>query len=396
MRMIRWKYFSLICFLWPFFLVGQQTPSQTKIMGLVLANDTNEPLPFARLSVGGNEVGTLCNEQGLFVLKIPPRFQKDSLRVTYLGYQPWVMPVEKLKEDTLIIRLDNQDLTLEAIEILSISPEDTLRRAWRSRGLNYEIHPTLLRGFYRENMEDQNRQIQFLFAEGVLELYKSPYHRNPNDRVRILKGRQKQLPRGYKHQGEDYFLPQITQGPHLGLILDVMKAESSFIRGANQRFYEYIFEKVTYHNNRLTYIFSFSPKNRDNTYSIYQGHIFLDLESLAVVRASYEYTPQGVALYNRTSKELKLISRHFEVNYMEYQDRWYLQDARVENEYHFPPVDRTLYATHTFITTEIINDQISDFPKSEGFQLNEAFVESVEALDEKFWEQYNMVPVKKP
>ena len=81
---------------------------------------------------------------------------------------------------------------------------------------------------------------------------------------------------------------------------------------------------------------------------------------------------------------------------MEYQDRWYLQDARVENEYHFPPVDRTLYATHTFITTEIINDQISDFPKSEGFQLNEAFVESVEALDEKFWEQYNMVPVKKP
>ena len=118
------------------------------------------------------------------------------------------------------------------------------------------------------------------------------------------------------------------------------------------------------------------------------------MKALRLFGASYEVTPAAIQLHNRSAGQLPLESRKFEVNYMEYQDRWYLQDARVINHYRFLPVDRPLYSTHTFLTTEIINDQIDAFPINESLRLNDAFVESVEILDEKFWEEYNVVPVE--
>ena len=210
----------LFCMLWPIFLTAQQISYQKKVIGRVLVEDTGKALGFAHISVGGNEVGTLSNEQGLFVLKIPMRLQKDTLQISYLGYLPRRFALEQLGEDTLIVSLTNQNLSLEPIEILSISPRDTLRKAWLQRGINYEIRPTLIRGFYREEMEDVGADIQFLFAEGVLELYKSPYHRGAKDRVRVLKGRQKQLPYGYSRGEEgvcaapDY--PGATSGAAVG------------------------------------------------------------------------------------------------------------------------------------------------------------------------------------
>lgn len=393
--MRNWNYIIWCWVFWPYFLSGQQISTQLKISGYVLADDTGQPLAFARLSIGGNEVGTLSNEQGQFVLKIPERFIYDSLTISYLGYQTRIIALREIEKDTITIRLSNQDMTLEPVVILSISPEDTLKKAWRLRGFNYETRPTLLRGYYREEMEDDPASIQFLFAEGVLELYKSPYHKSQPDRVRVLKGRQKKLPNAYATRDTQFILPHITQGPHLGLLLDVMKAEDSFVRKELQKLYRYDFQEVTYLNNRLTYVFTFRPKEKFLDYAFFQGKVFIDMENLAIVRATFAYTERGIILYNRTSEKLKLKNREFEVNYMEYHGKWYLQDARVMNHYIFPPLARTLYSSHTFLTTEIINDQVEGFPVNQSLGLNEAFVETVEILDENFWEEYNVVPVEK-
>ena len=392
---MNWKYFVLIWTCTPALIFGQQDSYRKKIIGLVLAEDNGQPLAFAHLSVGGNEIGTLTNKQGLFVLKIPLRLQKDSLRATYLGYAPHTLAIQDIENDTVLIHLKTQDFRLETIDIPSISPIDTIKKAWRRREENYEIRPTMLRGFYREEMEDTLADIQFLFAEGVLELYKSPYNKLSLDKVRVLKGRKKKLPDGYVIKGKEYLLPQITQGPHLGILLDVMKDEDSFIRRNKHRLYDYSFEEVIYHNNRLTYVFSFSPKNPSKTSSIYQGKIYLDLEKLAVVHANYEFTPAGIQLYNRISKNLHLYTRSFDVNYMEFEGKWYLQDAQVSNQYLFPTAGSVLHSRHTFLTTEILDEQIRSFTPHESFSLNDAFVDVVDVLDEKFWEEYNILHVEK-
>lgn len=378
---------------------AQGSNYQRTIQGTVIDGETQQALAFAHISIGGNEVGTLTNTNGQFVLKIPKHLQQDTLHISYLGYSSKTIPMASLTGNSIEISMGTQNLTLDAIDIPSIDPRDTIRKAWRVRRVNYEIKPTLLRGFYREEMQDEGLDIQFLFAEGVLELYKAPYHMNQGvlakDRVRVLKGRQKSLPKAYIADGQEHLLPHITQGPHLGLILDIVKDDGSFVKRSNQGAYLYEYLEVQYLDNRLTYLFSFFPKNPSNSYAHFQGKVYLDVETLAFVRAEYEVTEAGIQLYNRTSDNLELDKRSFEVNYMLYQDKWYLRDARVANEYYYPAVDRSLSSTHTFLTTDIINEQVSRFSSDDALGLNEAFVEEVEILDEKFWEEYNVVPPDK-
>ncbi|MEL6194828.1 MAG: carboxypeptidase-like regulatory domain-containing protein [Bacteroidota bacterium] len=367
--------------------------SLKKIVGRVLAEDTQNAIAYARLSVGDNKIGTLSNEQGEFMLKIPVNLQNDTLQISHIGYETLCIPLESIGKDSLVVSLLSQSLTLEEVEIVSISPEDTILKAWRERSANYETHPTLIQGFYQEEMGERTSNTQVLFAEGILELYKTPYHKYRPDKVRVVKGRQKVTPRVYTYRGKDYRLPFITEGPHLGILLDVMKNGDSFLTRKNQKYYDFCFEEVINHNDRLTYVFSFSPKKLQSTMALFKGKVFIDLESLAVVRARYEVTYPGKKLYNQTSDKLELTSRKYEVNYMEYEDSWYLQDARVTNEYNFPPMGVNLYSHHTFLTTEILNDKIDDFPLDEALSLDEPFIEVVGSLQEEYWGDYNVIPI---
>ena len=377
----------------PFWLHGQTPTAPQKIVGRVLAETTGLPLAFAHLSVGGNEIGTLSNEQGVFILKVPERFHQDTLLASYLGYLPQKFPIQRLGPDTLFIRLTPSDVELDTVVIRSITAIDTLRKSWRIRGENFETRPTLLQGYYREELVDIDAQTPFLFAEGVLELYKSPYDKKAQDRVRVLKGRQKQLPNAYVQEGRTYLVPNLTEGPYLGLFLDVMKEQASFVQRKNHKLYRYAFKEMQSVNGQWAYVFSFAPKDSLKPFAIFRGEIYVDVNSLAVVHASYRVTRAGIRLYNREADQLRLVSRNFEVNYMEYQGKWYLQDAFATSRYTYPAVNRNLQSSLTFVTTEIINDKIDTFPKREALKVNQAFVETVEVLEEEFWEEYNVVPV---
>lgn len=250
-----------------------------KIVGVIQAENTGELLAYVRLSVGENKIGTLSNEEGKFILKIPSYLRNDTLRVSHLGFKPKMIPLQNIHSDSLLISLEEQSLTLEEIDILSLTPEDTVRKCWKTRKINYETRSTLIQGFYQEEMGDFFSGSQFLFAEGVLELYKTPYDKKIPDKVRVLKGRQKLTPRVYTYQGQEYKLPFITQGPHLGILLDVMKDKSSFLNRKNQKYYKYIFEKVQYHNDRLTYVFSFYPKESRDFNGLFYGKIFVTIQA---------------------------------------------------------------------------------------------------------------------
>lgn len=390
----RIKKYLVLLLLWPTLLSSIQANDYKRIIGRVQAGDTGKPLAFTRLSVGNNKLGTLSNEKGVFVIKVPSYLQNDTLQVSHLNYIPQNIPLESVGTDSLIVTLLHDTLTLATIEIPSITPEDTIRKSWKLRGKNYSTRPTLIQGYYQQEMVGVEPQTQFLITEGVLEIYKTPYNRNRNDKVRALKGRKKLAPRGYIYKGQEYPLPYISQGPHLGIILDVMKDDNSFLKPYNQKYYRYSFEEIQKHNNRLTYIFSFAPINEDKTLAFFKGKIYIDLQSLAIVRASYVVTEAGIKLYNTNDYALKLVSREYEVNYMEYQEHWYLQDARVANQYYYPLVEGELYSNHTFLTTEIINEKIKGFPINEALSLDESFVELVDSFDEEFWGDYNVIPVQ--
>jgi CarboxypepD_reg-like domain len=81
--------------------------------GQVLNNQTGEPVPFATLGMVGRSVGTVADEQGRYVLRLPPG-PTDTLIVTSVGFLRTAVPPAALMGGQRIFRVRPQTVTLSS------------------------------------------------------------------------------------------------------------------------------------------------------------------------------------------------------------------------------------------------------------------------------------------
>lgn len=58
---------------------------------------TGQPLPFVNIGVVGKALGTVSNEQGQYGLAFQEKLAADTVRVSYLGYQPRLLTLRQLQ-----------------------------------------------------------------------------------------------------------------------------------------------------------------------------------------------------------------------------------------------------------------------------------------------------------
>ncbi|HEX8427453.1 carboxypeptidase-like regulatory domain-containing protein [Hymenobacter sp.] len=91
--------------------------AQTKILeGQVLNARTAEPVPFATLGVPGRGLGTVADEQGKYLLRLPPSLS-DTLIVTCVGFTREVVLPTALATGQRIFRLVPQEQALREIKV---------------------------------------------------------------------------------------------------------------------------------------------------------------------------------------------------------------------------------------------------------------------------------------
>jgi hypothetical protein len=79
--------------------------AQTRILeGQVLNDQTGEPVPFATLGMVGRSVGTVADEQGRYLLRLPPGLS-DTLVVTSVGFLRTVVPPAALMGGQRVFRV---------------------------------------------------------------------------------------------------------------------------------------------------------------------------------------------------------------------------------------------------------------------------------------------------
>ncbi|PIE86390.1 MAG: hypothetical protein CSA05_00810 [Bacteroidia bacterium] len=106
---------ELFCFLFvciSFASFGQPT----KIRGTVTDAETNEPLPFVNISFIGTNIGGITDFDGNYFLET--RNEVDSLQVSYLGYEPQKIKVNKHVFQTKNFKLQPTSIALEEIVVL--------------------------------------------------------------------------------------------------------------------------------------------------------------------------------------------------------------------------------------------------------------------------------------
>lgn len=79
--------------------------AQTRILeGQVLNDQTGEPVPFATLGMVGRSVGTVADEQGHYLLRLPPGLS-DTLVVTSVGFLRTAVPPAALMSGQRVFRV---------------------------------------------------------------------------------------------------------------------------------------------------------------------------------------------------------------------------------------------------------------------------------------------------
>lgn len=113
------------------------------INGVVIEEETGEPLEFVQVGVVGKNIGCLTNEKGAFSLKIENLENDATLVISYLGYQKKVIPIEySEKEEILNISLIKEIYALPNATVLA-SRFSKDRKYGYTRTTSKDLHTNL-------------------------------------------------------------------------------------------------------------------------------------------------------------------------------------------------------------------------------------------------------------
>jgi hypothetical protein len=94
--------------------------AQLMIKGVVIDNDSEEPLSKASIKLASNPEFTLTNDSGAFTLEIFQNQNPDTIVVTYVGYSKHLLPISNtITGSKLTIRLKKEVTLLNEVAVYS-------------------------------------------------------------------------------------------------------------------------------------------------------------------------------------------------------------------------------------------------------------------------------------
>jgi hypothetical protein len=300
------------------------------LQGNIVDGQSGKPLSYATIALYGTSLGSITNQEGEFAFKIPARYTDPILVISYMGYKQKYLPVVYPLEEHLTIPLDRELIPLQEVVIRFSEPALLLNEALQRISVNYLDDFATMTAFYRESVKRNNHFM--IYSEAVLDVSKAPYSSDIyDDAVKIRKGR-----KITDVTSEDTILVKLRSGIHTSLDLDVIKNRPDFLLPDFQERYELEFTDLMVYGDRLVYVISFKQKS-SITYPLFQGQLFLDQESLALIAADFEFNPDlihkqpGLFLVSRSPNiRIRPFIAKYHVDYREFGGRYYVSQVRAE------------------------------------------------------------------
>ena len=237
---------------------------------------------MAYVSVTHQHIGTVTNEEGEFTIKL--RQTPEAVTFSYLGFQTKVLTASECKDletKGKPVTLSPRSVVLSEVIVQGADAKNIVLKAIDKIEDNYPRQPNLLRGFYRETVQKRQRFISI--AEGVVDVYKSAYHKYDwRDGVTILKGR-----RLLSQRSSDTLAVKLQGGPVLPVHLDVVKQRDILFSNEQIDNYAFRFGTSEKSGNRMQYVIEVRP-NLVQSYALYKGRLYIDQETLAFTKIELE------------------------------------------------------------------------------------------------------------
>ena len=368
------------------------------LKGTVLDGQDNSPLAYAHINVKGKGKGTLSNNAGQFSLKLEQIHLKDSVLISYLGYDAEVFSVESLVGKSTSIRLDPSVLDLFEVVVKPMDGQKMIEEAIQKVPPNFANQPHIKEGFYRLISEDEGKYLHL--SEAVFEVFLSEYSAKSKDQLKLIKARSVKDEKG-------------TMGLDLGLkpylifeydmISDIAHSEILSKRGLKNHVFEWK-GRTTIQDQEVHEIW-FDQKDGVRK-GLYKGKIYLTVDELAFVHISYGLSPKGKQWVRFGDSETRVLLRlagikidleqeEFQVWYQKVGERWYLSHVHNDvvlniknsrsNEGFRPHIKVD------YLVTSLQLEAVKPFSSNETIGNGRLIQYHERPLESNFWEDYNIL-----
>ena len=363
---------------------------QVVIGGNVVDDKTGDPL--GQVSISAGRVSVVTNEDGDFSLKLAE--DPGVIIVSHLGYKTKRVKVKN--GDDLKVRLQPTTIHLREVVVMNEDPRELVDIAISKIPDNYSKVPELLKGFYRETA--MKRKHYIYVAEGVEDMYKTPYNRSiGRDRVAIVKGR-----RLLSQKQGDTLGVKVMGGPVQAVVMDLVKNRDFLLNKEDLDAYKFTMGIPEYINDRLQYVVQMEPQ-WPMPYALYHGKLYIDSERLAFTRIELNLDMADKDKATRTMLVKKPLGVKFKPRELSSVVDYRYEDgvtriSYLRNTFRFNcDWKKRLFATSFTATCEMVvtdssSGDVQPIASRSSFDSRDAYYDKVEYfLDPDYWRSYNII-----
>jgi len=363
--------------------------------GRVSDRERKNVLPYTGIYILGTNIGTLSNIDGDFELKIPEKNKKDTVVFSHLGFRQYRKPISEINEESSAIHLQPTSIHLKEVQIIVLDAPQIINKVIEKIGTNYPHDAEIMTAFYREVLKQDAKYIDV--AEAVMDIRKAPYENaNVPDRVKVVKGR-----KSHNVEASQFVDFKIQGGPYYITQLDVIKMLETFLDPEYRDSHKYWLDEVVEIDKRKTYVIGFKPKEKTD-YPCFQGKLFVDMSTLALVQAEFSLTRSGLklgsqSLIKKKPKDFSVrpLSADYIVNYRKVNNKWHLSNAQASIDFKVrsksDKVNSTFHSVSDLLITDFKPDDGTHFKRDEVFNAKDIFTETITKYDDGFWGDYNTI-----
>ena len=171
---------KLFVFLFFFIPVISNAQNQYNLSGTVSDAETGEPLPYAAVFYIKKHLGTSTNNDGEFKFFIPLGSPTDTIRISYVGYEPLFLTIESCQnQKSFLLQTSILDEVVVSSKPSKFDPtefmDETITRFNQAKNTNTH----LAYAHYREQAKKNGETIMFMESIGYAIYMKLPPNSAP-------------------------------------------------------------------------------------------------------------------------------------------------------------------------------------------------------------------------
>ena len=387
----------------PAFATGDNPAAATKdslnymiAEAVVRDAQTKEPVPYVSVSIAETAIGTITNQSGEFMLKIPFSDSTQNLQISHVGYNQQIIPIELFLNNPVDIYLQTKIVPLEDVIVGIVNPQKIVREMLNSRIDNYQTEPVYFTSFYREGIEKQNTIVSL--TEAVLQIYKTGFESSTDDQVKLLKMRKIS-----NNEEQDSIILKMRAIIDASLHLDIIKYIPDFLDLDNDNPFNYTKIDMTVTDSSLAHVIAFEQKP-GVTEPLYKGELYIDANNSALLATHFEVNPQYISkatdlfiLKKPKEIDIKPEKAGYYVYYKYWNGKYYLSHIRgdltfkIKKKNAFFQPSKTIQTFFEMVVCKIDTVDVKRFPGKESIPTRNVFSETKFQYDGRFWDDFNVI-----